>query len=135
MTQFPPSYWREHLSGVLGYWNTGPPQEIFFWIEQQPIEIRGAVAAEYKKPTGKDTVETVGAILQFARIDLRDQLLAAMFQNSIGSSWQMIDEVEKSSLSAEQKRTVLEIAAKVERDEQAAQKERARAEGDQGSEK
>lgn len=135
MTQFPPAYWREHLSGVLGYWNDGPPQEVFSWIEQQPAEIRGAVAAEYKKPTGKDTVETVNAVLQFARIDLRDQLLAAMFQNSPGDTSQMMNEITNSSLSAEQKRNVLEIAAKVERDEQAARDERARAESDQGSEK
>jgi hypothetical protein len=39
---------------------------------------------------------------------------------------------KKSSLSAEQKRHVLDIAAKVDGDEKAAQDERARAESDQG---
>jgi hypothetical protein len=136
MAAFPPAYWREHLSDVLGYWNQDPPQEVFSWIEQQPAEIQDALAAEYKLPTGKQAVETVTAVLQFARSDLRDRLLAAMFQHEGGSAWQIVDEIKKSSLPAEQKRHVLEIAMKVDRDEKAAWEERTRAEEiDQGSEK
>jgi hypothetical protein len=134
MTKFPPAYWREHLSQVLGYWSQDPPQEVFSWIEQQPAEIQDALAAEYKLPTEEKAVETVTAVLQFARSDLRDRLLAALFQHSGGSAWQVVEKIEKSSLPAEQKRHVLEIAAKVDRDEKAAWDERARAEIDQGSE-
>ena len=135
MSQFPPTYWHEHLSGVFATWTEDPPQEVFSWIEQQPAEIQDALAAEYKLPTGKPAVETVTAVLQFARTDLRDRLLAAMFQHAGGSAWQVVEEIKKSSLPAEQKRHVLEIAAKVDRDEKAAQDERARAEIDQDSEK
>lgn len=135
MTAFPPACWRKHLSAVFARWTEGPPQEVFAWIEHQPAEIQVAVAAEFKKPTGKSTVETVNAVLQFARTDLRDRLLVAMFQNAGGSAWQMVEEMKRSSLSAEQRGHVLEIAAKVEGDEQATRDERARAEKDQGSEK
>ena len=135
MTQFPPAYWRGHLDDVLSYWNNGPPQEVFSWIEQQSPEIQGALAAEYQKPTGKGTVETVNAVLQFARADLRDQLLVAMFQHSIGSTWKMKEEIQNSSLTAEQKQHVLAIVAKVEKDDEATREERARAGNDQGSEK
>jgi hypothetical protein len=135
MTQFPPAYWHEHLSGVLGYWNAGPPQEVLFWIQQQPPEIQNAVAAEYTLSGTEDTVKTVTALWQLARPDLRDRLLAAMFHNSSSSAWQMIEEIKKSSLPVEQRQHVLEIAAQVDKDEQAAREERARAENDQGSEK
>lgn len=135
MTAFPPAYWREHLSSVFATWTEDPPQEVFSWIEHQPAEIQSAVAAEYKMPTGQKAIEVVNGILQFARPELRDQLFAAMFKNSVGSAWQMVEEIKSSSLFAEQKRHVLEIAAKVESDEQAARKERARAEKDQDSEK
>ena len=134
MTQFPPAYWRERLSDVLGYWSNAPPQEVFAWIEQQPAEIQDAVAAEYT-PSSRDPVKTVTAVLQFARPDLRDRLLAAMFHNLSSSAWQMIEEIKNSSLPVEQKQHVLGIAAKVEADERAAREERDRAEDDQGSEK
>jgi len=135
MTQFPPAYWREHLADVFAYWTEESPQELLFWIQQQPAMIRSAVADEYEKPTGKDTVETVTAVLQFATPDLRDQLLAAMFQHSPGSTWKMKEEIQNSSLPAEQKQHVLDIVAKVEKDDEAAREERARVENDQGSEK
>ena len=135
MTQFPAACWREHLSDVLGCWSDVPPQEVFSWIAQQPAAIQSAVAAEYRKPTGKGTVETVSAVFQFARIDLRDQLLAAMFKNSFADASLMMEEIRNSFLPTDQKQRVLEIAAKVDRDAQAAQEERARAETDQGSEK
>jgi hypothetical protein len=135
MTQFPPGYLHEHLADVLGYWTEESPQELFSWIQQQPTAIRSAVADEFKKPTGKDTVETVTEVLQFATPDLRDQLLVAMFKHSSGGTSQMMEEIRKSSLPTDQKQRVLQIAAKVERDEQAAQEERSRAESDQGSEK
>jgi hypothetical protein len=135
MTQFPPAYWHEHLSGVLSYWNAGPPQEVLSWIQQQPAEIQNAVAAEYTLSGTEDTVKTVTALWQLARPDLRDRLLAAMFHNSSSSAWQMVEEIKKSSLPVEQKQHVLEIAAQVENDEAAAREERARAEADQGSEK
>jgi hypothetical protein len=135
MIEFPPAYWREHLSHVFAFWNRDPPREVFSWIERQPAEIQGALADEYKVPTGKSAVETVTAILQSARPDLRDRMLAALFQHEGGSAWQSVEEITKSSLPADQKRHVLELAAKVERDEKAASDERARAESDQGSEK
>ena len=134
MTQFPSAYWRGHLSHVLSYWNAGPPQEVLSWIEQQPAEIQEAVAAEYEI-SAKDVVKSVTAVFQVARPDLRDRLLAAMFQHSLGSTWKMKDEIKESSLPAEQKQHVLAIAAKVEKDEEAAREERARAENDKGREK
>jgi hypothetical protein len=133
MTQFPPAYWREHLSGVLGYWD--PPQEVLSWIEQQPVEIQDAVAAEYRLVRTEDSLRSVTAVFQFARPDLQDRLFAAMFHNSGGSAWQVVEEIKKSSLPMDQKQRVLEIAAKVESDEEAAREERGRAENDQGSEK
>jgi hypothetical protein len=135
MTQFPPAYWREHLSQVLSYWNASPPQEVLSWIEQQPAEIQDAVADEYQLRSAEDAVKAVTAVSQFIRPDLRDRLLAAMFHNSSSSAWQMVEEIKKSSLPVEQKQHVLEIAAQVEKDEEAAREERARAENDQGSEK
>jgi hypothetical protein len=131
--QFPPRYWREHLSEVLGYWDA--PQEVFSWIEQQPTEIQDAVAAEYRLVRTEDTVKTVTAVFQFARPDLQDRLLAAMFHNAGGSAWQVAEEIKKSSLPTEQRQRVLEIASKVEKDEAAAREESARAENDQGNEK
>lgn len=135
MTQFPPAYWREHLSQVLSYWNAGPPQEVLSWIEQQPPEIQAAVVAEYTLSSAEDAVKIITAVSQFASPDLRDRLLAAMFHNSSSSAWQMVEEIKKSSLPVEQKQHVLEIATQVEKDEAAAREERARAENDQGSEK
>jgi hypothetical protein len=135
MTQFPSGYWRGHLSQVLSYWNAGPPEEVLSWIEQQPAEIQDAVAAEYTLNSAADAVKTVTAVSQFGRTDLRDRLLAAMFHNSSPSAGQMIEAITNSSLPAEQKKHVLEIAAKVEKDEAEAREERARAESDQGSEK
>jgi hypothetical protein len=135
MTQFPPAYWHEHLSGVLGYWNAGPPQEVLSWIQRQPPQIQREVAAEYKLSGTEGTVETVTVIWQSTLPDLRDRLLAAMFHNSTSSAWQMIEKIKDSSLPADQKQHVLEIAAKVEKDDDAAREERARAERDQGSEK
>lgn len=134
MTQFPSAYWRGHLSHVLSYWNAGPPQEVLSWIEQQPAEIQEAVAAEYKI-SAEDVVKSATAVFQFARPDLRDRLLAAMFQHSLGSTWKMKDEIKESSLPADQKQHVLAIVAKVEKGEEAAREERDRAENDQGSEK
>lgn len=134
MTHFPPAYWREHLSRVLSYWSASPPQEVLSWIEQQPVEIQGAVAAEYTLSGTEDAVKTVTAVLEFARPDLQDRLLAAMFHNSGGSAWQVIEEIKKSALPVEQKQRVLEIAAKVEKDEKAAREERERAENEQGNE-
>jgi hypothetical protein len=95
------------------------------WIEQQSVEIQDAVTAEYKLSSAEDAAKTVAGILQITRPDLRDRLLAAMFHNSSSSAWQMIEEIKKSSLPAEQKRHVLEIAEKVDRDEKAAQNQRA----------
>lgn len=134
MTQFPAAYWRGHLSEVLR-WDASPPQEVLSWIEQQPAEIQDAVAAEYTLRSADDAVKTVTAVSQFARPNLRDRLFAAMFHNSSSSAQRMIEEIKKSSLPVEQKEHVLEIAAKVEKDDDAARQERERAESDQGSEK
>ena len=132
MVQFPPSYWRGHLSEVFSFWDRVPPQEIFSWIEEQPPTIRSAVAAEYKMG-GDNVVEVVSAILQYGNADLRDQLAFALFRNSRSDATQMKEAVVSSSLGPAQKQYVLDIAAKAEAaiEEQRA-KERLE---DQGSEK
>lgn len=133
MVQFPPTYWRGHLSEVLHFWNHVPPQEVFSWIEQQPPSIRSTVAAEYKIGVGDKVVDVVSALLQYGNTDLRDQLTFALFKNSASNTTQMKEAVVSSSLPAAQKQYVLDIAAKAEAaiEEQKA-KERLE---DQGSEK
>jgi hypothetical protein len=135
MTQFPPAYWRGHLSEVLHYWDHVPPQEVFSWIEQQPSAIQDAVAAEYKIGVGDQVVDVVSALLQYGNTDLRNHLFMAMFQNSASDIGQMKEAIAGSSLATAQKEEALQFAAKAE---VAIEQQRARekaADENQGSEK
>lgn len=125
MTQFPPAYWRGHLSEILEHWKEGEPQDVFAWIEQPPAAIRDSVVAEYKKPFNKPTAEAIEPILQIADASLRGQLLSAMFKHMERTLDEAKDSITSSSLSPPQKEYVLQIFDAVQAEKKS----------DQGSEK
>jgi hypothetical protein len=128
LTEFPPPYWKGTLRRAFERWADGPPEEVFAWIQQQPPDIKDAVAAEYTiKPNEKPQPEAILPVIQIADPKLRDQLLMAMLRNTQRSFDEWKDSIAKTGASPAQKDHVLEILAAVEAE---------KANGnDQGSEK
>ena len=53
LTEFPPAYWKGTLGQVFK-WSRTAPETMLAWVEQQPLAIREAVAAEYTPPFQKE---------------------------------------------------------------------------------
>jgi hypothetical protein len=115
MTQFPPSYWKETLSGIFK-WVQGEdaPQPMLAWIAQQPLTIRDAVAAEYAKPFHKPMAEALAPILEVPDPTLREQLFVAMFKHETDPADQVKHAIEHAALPPAQKDYVLQIFAAVQ---------------------
>lgn len=115
LTEFPPAYWKDALTNVFK-WNKRPSQEILAWVEQQPLTIREAVAAEYAAPFQVKPPEAIVPVLQMADPVLRDQLLKAMFKHFDGAPEEIRAAVRNASITTEQKSHVLQIVDQVEAD-------------------
>lgn len=113
LTEFPPAYWKGTLGQVFK-WSRKPPEEMLAWIEQQPLAIREAVAAEYTPPFQKKTAETLVPVLQVSDPLLRDQLLRAFFKHMDAVPDEARAALTTAPISAEQKNHVLQIIAAVE---------------------
>jgi len=113
MVEFPPAYWKGRLKEVFKR-SQKPPREMISWVEQQPLAIQDAVAAEYTPPSETPAVDGLGAVLQVADPGLRDQMLAALFRHAEASSDEFRDAIAKAPLSTEQREHVLEVLANVE---------------------
>lgn len=114
MTQFPPPYWKGTLTQVFK-WSQKKPQEMLAWVEQQPLAIREAVAAEYTAPFQMPVHEAILPVLQVADPVLRDQLLRGFFKNLDT----ILDDkarnaIASAPMSSEQKNHVFQIIADVE---------------------
>jgi hypothetical protein len=115
LTQFPPSYWNGTLRSAFERWADGSPEEVFAWIQQQPPDIKDAVAAEYTIKTFEEPApKAILPVIQIADPKLRDQLLMAMLRNTQRSFDEWKDSIAKTGASPAQKDHVLEILAAVE---------------------
>lgn len=113
MTEFPPAYWKGTLGQVFK-WSRKPPEEMLVWIEQQPLAIREAVAAEYTPPFQRKTAETLMPVLQVSDPLLRDQLLRAFFKHMDAMPDEARAALTTAPISVEQKNHVFQILAAVE---------------------
>jgi hypothetical protein len=113
LTEFPPAYWKDSLTNVFK-WNKRPSQEILAWVEQQPLIIREAVAAEYTAPFRLKAPEAIAPVLEMSDPLLRDQLLKAMFKHMDAEPDEIRAAVRNASITAEQKDHVLQIIDQVE---------------------
>ena len=108
MTQFPPDYWKETLSGIFK-WSRNTSPEVLEWIAQQPLASRDSVAAEYRKPFHQSIAEATVLLLQVPDIRLREQLLTAMFEHIEETDDAVTRSVAEAALSPAQKQYVLEV--------------------------
>ena len=113
ITQFPSELWKGSLSGIFRQWRQSPPQEVIAWIQQQPAEIRDAVAAEYQEPGGKTVPEAAQAIFQFASPELQDRLLTAMLSKQTASEEEFQKSISTSALTPAQQQHLLDLASVV----------------------
>jgi hypothetical protein len=113
LTKFPPAYWEGMLTEIFK-WSRKPPEAMLAWIEQQPLAIREAVAAEYTPPFQKKTADVLMPVLQVPDPLLRDQLLRAFFKHMDTVPDEARAALATAPISAEQKNHVLQIIAAVE---------------------
>ena len=113
LTKFPPAYWEGRLTEIFK-WSRKSPEAMLAWIEQQPLAIREAVAAEYTPPFQKKTPEALMPVLQVSDLLLRDQLLRAFFKHMDAVPDEARAALTTAPISAEQKHHVLQIIAAVE---------------------
>lgn len=113
LTEFPPAYWKGTL-GQIFKWSRNAPEAMLVWIEQQPLAIREAVAAEYTPSFQKKTSEALMPVLQVSNPLLRDQLLRAFFKHMDAVPDEARSALATAPISAEQRNHVLQIIAAVE---------------------
>ena len=84
------------------------------WVEQQPLAIREAVAAEYTPQFEKKVTEALTPVLQVSDPLLRDQLLRAFFEHMDAVPDDARAALTTAPISAEQKNHGLQIIEAVE---------------------
>ena len=113
MVEYPPAYWKGRLKELFK-WSRRHPQEMIEWVEQQPLEIRDAVAAEYMPPYEMPAPDALGAVLRVSDPSLRDQMLAALYRHAEATSGELRNAIATAPLSTEQREHLLGILANVE---------------------
>jgi hypothetical protein len=116
MTEFPPAYWKGALGRLFSF-SSSDAAAMVSWIEQQPLSIREAVAAEYTAPFENSPSDAIMPVLRVTDSILRDQLLRAMLKNGGPSFDETRSTIASASLSFEQKNHLFQIIAAVETEE------------------
>lgn len=112
MVEYPPTYWKGRLRDLFKS-SKRHPQQMIEWLEQQPLETRDTVAAEYTPPYDMPAPDALGAVLRASDPRLRDQMLTALFRHV--QTWREFrDAIATAPLSTEQRDHVLAVLANIE---------------------
>jgi hypothetical protein len=119
MIEFPPAYWKGTMAEIFMY--SRKPQEMLSWIEQQPLAIREALAAEYRPSYKASASDTIHHVLQVADPRLRDQLLRGLVNHLDATLGDIRTAISTAALSQEQKNHALQIVDAVAMESENAQ--------------
>ena len=120
MLQHPPRLWRGQLAEVLHDWSPEDQQGLVAWVENQPLQVRNEVAAEYPAPYPPKVQEALTPVLALSDPDLRERLIRAMVMNArVFSIEEILEKIRDSSLPTDQKQYVLQIMSHARRQQEA----------------
>jgi hypothetical protein len=84
-------------------WNQDDRQSLLNYIGQLPKATRGRAVDNYPTPYGSNVEAEVGTLLNLSDVELRDQLLEKLMPDFFHSRDEVIDLLQRSSLSPAQK--------------------------------
>src|SRR5206468_8279640 len=120
MLQHPPRLWHGQLAKVLDNWSPEDQQGLVTWIENQPLQVRTEIAAEYPAPYPPKVEEALTPVLALPDPDLRERLIRAMVMNStIFPIDEILEKIRDSSLPDDQKEYVLRIMSHARKQQEA----------------